>query len=102
MKYKGKKYIAIDNSYEQNLSDPKAEKEYLAGTVFSEPIVTTIISEPFEINYLGAYSTQKRPHLFVLLLTDNGDTFLTGFYRHGVVTKYNTIEQIIQRQKIDF
>jgi len=99
MKYTGKQYVAIDNSYEVNLSNPKAEKTYLAGTSSSDFKVTTIASEPFTIMYLGAHSNEYRPCAFVILNDEDGMSYMTLFYENGVITKANTIEDMTKRHE---
>ena len=97
MKYTGKQYVAIDNSYEINLSDPSADKAYLAGTISDYFKVTTIVSEPFEIMYLGVHCKEFKPHIFVIVKGVDNMHYMTLFYKHGVITNANTIAYMDKR-----
>lgn len=97
MKYTGKQYVAIDNSYEINLSNPNEDKAYLAGTATSYFKVTTIVSEPFSIMYLSAHCKEYKPQNFVIVKGINGMHYMTLFFENGVITKNNTIAHMHDR-----
>lgn len=99
MKYTGKKYVAIDNSYEINLSNPVAEKKYLAGTYNTDFTVTTIMSEPFIVNYLGTHCKEYNDKIFVMVKDDDNITYMTLFYDNGVIDPLSTIDDHIKRHE---
>ena len=98
MKYTGKQYVAIDNSYLRNLSnDRKQGNDYLAGSMYNLPVLTTIVSEPFMVNV----TKHKRiePELFIMVINESGETYFVLFHEHGVITQRNTFEMFLKRHE---
>lgn len=99
MKYTGKKYVAIDNSYEVNLSNPLATKKYLGGTYNTDFTITTITCEPFIVNYLGSHCNEYNNKTFVMVKDSENITYMTLFYKHGLIDSLHTIDDHIKRHE---
>lgn len=59
-----KKYIANDNSYCLNLSNPDGPDYRLAGTINEDPKEAEIVSEPYEFD-IKSFKGEYRTHTFV-------------------------------------
>jgi len=96
MKYTGKKYVAIDNSYSINLSN-ELKNEHIAGSKWNVPLLTTIITEPFKVNIPNRNGANY--HEFVIVETEHKQNYFVLFFEHGLITKTNDFESFLRKNK---
>ena len=85
MSYIGKKYIANDNSYCLNLSDPHGADYRLAGTIDEDPKEAEIVSEPYEFD-IKSFKGEYRTYTFINVKY-NGDIIRILFDERWVDNK---------------
>ena len=79
----GKQFIPTDNSYSINLTTLD-HCCYLAGTRSSDPIITTIINNPFqEVISIGVFKEEFQTNTFVLTKDEEGNIYKCLFDNRG-------------------
>lgn len=100
MKYIGRKYIPIDNSYSLNVTNPIAliknhhnlgpvlNRGYLSGTANSNPIICIVLSNPFIATVLN-WSGKERIEREMIMVknTITGDCNIVMYHEDGFKVK---------------
>lgn len=81
-------YLPLDNSYAQNLTDPKSSS-FLAGFWGELSEMTLIKSNPFTLNVKSQVNCKMLTHKFIMVEDSEGNTHMVLFFPFRVVTPEN-------------